>query len=116
MTKNAQGLVNLICKEHKLQLDRVAGGHISPDQVEVCLRERLIAIGKRNPAMKRLLLDWGPIPKEDDDDPTKPWAEDKRDDSFHEVRTGTQDPVGLKKSALRLEDEVDHPLPGERVC
>lgn len=119
MTKNAEELVALICREHKLQLDRVAGGHINADQVQVCLRERLIAIGKRDDKVRRLLSDVGPIPKADDECPLKPWADDPREERAHTVQSVRDTNSNLPTTALSrtlIEDEVDFPMPGERVC
>lgn len=116
ISPNAKAIIQTICDEYALQADRVAGGFIEPDAVQRCLLERLNAKSSKDQALRAFLSDVGPISREDDESPDRVWAEDPRDDSFNEVRKGTSTPTGLMRNAVRVEDEIDHPLPGERIC
>ena len=109
MTKNAEALIEIVSKEYLLQHQRAIGGHISEAQIIPCLRERLIAIGKRNESLRAFLLDVGPIPEADDTAKDREWAEDPREDSHHEVRTSTCEPN-------RSDEMEEFPLAGERIC
>lgn len=116
VSPHAKGLISIICDEFALQAERVAGGFLEPDRVQECLIERLNLRSRKDPALRAFLEDVGPISRADDDSPDRPWAPDPREDSFHEVRNGPGTPSGLKKSARRVEEELDHPMPGERIA
>ena len=116
VSPHAREIIETICAEYALQADRVAGGFLDPDKVQACLIERLNAKSIKSDAMRHFLSDVGPIPADDDTSPDREWAEDPRDDSFNEVRHGPSSPTGIKRNAKVVEDELDHPMPGERIC
>lgn len=112
ITKNARALVELIAKEHSLQLQRAAGGHIPEDKIIDQLVERLNAKGKRDPSVRSFLTYVGPIDAKDDEDPTKPWAEDKREARRHVVN---KQPAEGSVGGAQTPD-APWPEPGERIC
>ena len=116
VTPHARRLVSLFSKELRLQLDREQGGHITADDVERCLIERLVAIGKRDPGVQAFLTYVGPIPKSEDEDPDAEWAEDPREGRKHVVLSQRDTSEGKLGVPRNWEDDPAWPEPGERVC
>lgn len=116
ITKHAREMLALIIKEHELQLQRYQGGFIGADQVERGLIERLNAIGKNNPGMRAFLTYVGPIPKSEDEDPDKPWADDPREGRRHVVHSKRDKAEGKLGVPRKWEDDPEWPEPGERIC
>lgn len=120
VSPSAKSLLKTIGDEYELQFERYMKGFIEKDQLLSCLIERLNAKSKSDPALRRFLSDKGFIPKSEDTDEDVEWAEDKRDDSFHEVNNKSPSKsrgIGPARGVKYEEDESDcFPLPGERVC
>jgi len=102
-TKNAKRLIMLISYETLLANRRVQGGHISHTQVSGCILERLHAKAKDDVDLKTFLNTMAFIPDDEDEDPTLPWAADRREPRANVVTDGE-------------DEEAAWPTPGERVC
>lgn len=113
ITKNARRLVGIFAKEVRLQQDRVEGGFITAVNAERALIERLVAIGKKDPAMQAFLTYSGPIDKSEDEDPTASWADDPREGRRHVVNnTPHEGKIGVPN----WDAEIAWPEPGERIA
>ena len=108
ITNNAKGLISIIAYEVNLAEQRVAGGHITQTQKMGCIIERLNAKATENVNLKIFLTTMAFIPEEEDEGKDYEWAEDKRDQRQHEVRTAL--PEG------DLGESREFPTPGERVA
>lgn len=116
ITPNARRLLSLFAKEIRLQQDRVRGGHIKDVDAERFLIERLVAIGKKDPSVQAFLTYVGPIPKEDDEDKDRPWAEDPRDGREHVVNSVRDKSEGVLGVPRKWEDDRPWPSPNERIA
>lgn len=113
VTKHARRVLALIAKEHELQLERHMKGFIERDQIEQCLIERLVAIGKKDPGVQAFLTYVGPIdPKDDEED--RPWSKDPREGRRHVV--DHRKPRGTLSPSKDFEDDRAWPEPGERIA
>lgn len=117
VSKTARQLLEIICSEHALQAERVAGGWIEPEQVIPCLIERLNARSMRDEDLRAFLAFEGYIPKDDDESQEREWAADPRPPNMHVARQSTSEP-----EPERIRDEAwingswDFPMPGERIA
>lgn len=114
VSQNAKDLLEIICREHALQAERVAGGFIERDQVMTCLVERLNARSAKNESLRQFLASDGYIPPIEDESPDVGWAKDPRPPSMHVAHQGTSESNGDR--ARDPDWEAPWPGPGDRIA
>lgn len=100
VTTRARCAIDIICDEYRLQAQRLAGGHITEDQLRPCLYERLNMRARQEPELEELLRTPDIIPEADDDDKTTDWYADPRDPKDQDVRPGEDPHAGEASPAL----------------
>jgi len=116
VSENAKRLIEIICKEHALQAERVAGGWIQPEQVQACIIERLNARANRDEDVKAFLQTTASVPENEDNDSDLPWAKDPRPPCMLTVDHRPQREGYQSMRDDNWIEERDFPVPGERVC
>lgn len=116
VTPNARRLLSLFAREIRLQQDRVRGGHIKDVDAERFVIERLVAMGKSDPAVQAFLTYVGPISPKEDEDPDVAWAADPREGREHVVNSVRDKAEGVVGVPRKWEDDRPWPSPGERIA
>lgn len=88
LTDNARRLIGIIGEEYEMARTRVENGHIRPSQRLGVVYERLNRKAVSDPDLRAFLDTLAIVPVVEDDSldlDQCPWAEDPRDENFHQV-------------------------------
>ena len=111
-TANAKRLINIISLEVLKANRRVHDEHIGHTQVAGCVLEGLYAKAKKDVDLKTFLNTMAFIPNVEDEDPSLPWAEDRRVTRQNVVTDGEDEAfMGGGTATVTGDTTVDIDLP-----